>query len=187
MLETHTYSQVCSFLVAERSTQADANNHKQVPFRTLAHLERVARRLQFFSRRTRTFRTSFTQGVPSWRAGTRILSLSSGCTLFLWDAFQSTLLLESVDLPSTIVCNLQYIYFSLALGLPFGCSARGGLQVVFYEPFSRNFWSRNQASIFLCLYSPEIHTLNSILNAPQQQWLQKESVLKCKVSNRSID
>ena len=75
------------FFSDDMSTQVDGKKSK-----TLALLEGVARRLLFLCwRRTRTFRASFTQGVPSCRAGPRTLSFSFGLTSFLQVVFHSTL------------------------------------------------------------------------------------------------
>ena len=121
-----TSSQVCSFLFFsdDMNTQVDGKKSK-----TLAFLEDVARRLLFLCwRRTRTFRASFTQGVPSCRAGPRTLSFSFGLTSSLQVVFHSTLFTSRALTFQILLYAIYSSQLSFVLRLAFDCtSARGRL------------------------------------------------------------
>ena len=116
-------------------------------FGTFALLKRAARRLVFFHCWTRTFRGSFTQGIPSWRAGLGILSFSFECTLFLGVMFHSTLFPSKALTICRPLYAISIFSFSFTLRPALGCSiARGGVfHVVFHE--------KRNASHELCVRS----------------------------------
>ena len=87
----NAHSQVWNFLFDERITQVDVSNDKHSLLES-HFLEGAARWLVFLSPRTLPFRGSFSQRIPSWRAGrSRTLSFSFGITLLLKIVFHSTL------------------------------------------------------------------------------------------------
>ena len=112
------------FFSDDMNTQVDGKKSK-----TLAFLEDVARRLLFLCwRRTRTFRASFTQGVPSCRAGPRTLSFSFGLTSSLQVVFHSTLFTSRALTFQILLYAIYSSQLSFVLRLAFDCtSARGRL------------------------------------------------------------